>query len=67
MEKLYGQMIGVAVVEQHPCALPGLDHHRQVERFGGEEGVQLDVRLGASQLHGGKILAPLEKKVKSHV
>ena len=58
MEELHSQMIRLAIVKQHPRLLLGLDHHGEVDGSLGEEGLELDVGLGASQLDRRQILAP---------
>ena len=45
------------MVEKNSCALASLHHQREVEGSRGVEGVQLDVGVGASQLHSGQVLA----------
>ena len=58
MEELHSQMIRLSIVKQHPRLLLGLDHHGEVDCSLGEEGLELDVGLGASQLDRRQILAP---------
>ena len=58
MEELHSQMIRLFIVKQHPRLLLGLDHHGEVDCSLGEEGLELDEGLGASQLDRRQILAP---------
>ena len=58
VEELDGQVVVVAVVEQHAGRLCGLDHQGEVERAGGVEGVELQVGALPGQLEGGGEVGP---------
>merc|ERR1719341_2498106 len=57
MEELDCEVVRVAVVEKNSRALTSLHHQGEVEGSGGVQRVQLDVGVGARQLHGGQVLA----------